>query len=113
MTAAERIKIIEASCKQVGRGVFFSTLIIVASFLPVFLLEGQEGKLFHPLAWTKTFSLAASAVISITLVPMLMTLLMRGRFRPEEKNPVSRTLRKLYEPVLRAALKNRKKTLAL
>ena len=55
MTTAERIKIIESSCKQVGRGVFFSTLIIVASFLPVFLLEGQEGKLFGPLAWTKNF----------------------------------------------------------
>jgi copper/silver efflux system protein len=79
----------------------------------VFLLEGQEGKLFHPLAWTKTFALAASAIISITLVPMLMTLLMRGKFRSEEKNPVSRFLMNLYAPVLRKALHYRKTTLAI
>jgi len=101
------------SAKQVGRAIFFSLAIIVVSFLPVFLLEGQEGRLFHPLAWTKTFSLAASAVISITLVPMLMTVLMRGKFRPEEKNPVSRFLMRLYEPILKKALRYRKTTLAL
>ncbi len=101
------------SAQQVGRAIFFSLAIIVVSFLPVFMLEGQEGKLFHPLAWTKTFSLAASAIISITLVPVLMTMLMRGKFRPEEKNPVSRFLMKLYEPVLRKALRYRKTTLAL
>jgi Cu(I)/Ag(I) efflux system membrane protein CusA/SilA len=101
------------SAKQVGRAIFFSLAIIVVSFLPVFLLEGQEGKLFHPLAWTKTFSLAASAVISITLVPMLMTVLMRGKFRPEEKNPVSRFLMGVYEPVLKKALQYRKTTLLL
>jgi copper/silver efflux system protein len=101
------------SAQQVGRAIFFSLAIIVVSFLPVFMLEGQEGKLFHPLAWTKTFSLAASAIISITLVPMLMTMLMRGKFRPEERNPVSRALMRLYEPVLRKALKFRKTTLAI
>jgi Cu(I)/Ag(I) efflux system membrane protein CusA/SilA len=101
------------SAQQVGRAIFFSLAIIVISFLPVFLLEGQEGKLFHPLAWTKTFALAASAIISITLVPMLMTLFMRGKFIPEEKNPVSMFFMKLYEPVLRKALRYRKITLAI
>lgn len=101
------------SAQQVGRAIFFSLAIIVVSFLPVFMLEGQEGKLFHPLAFTKTFALAASAIISITLVPMLMTMLMRGKFRPEEKNPISRFLMKVYEPVLRKALQYRKTTLAI
>jgi copper/silver efflux system protein len=101
------------SAQQVGRAIFFSLAIIVVSFLPVFLLEGQEGKLFHPLAWTKTFALGASAIISITLVPMLMTVFMRGTFRPEEKNPVSILLRRLYEPVLSLALRYRKTTLAI
>jgi Cu(I)/Ag(I) efflux system membrane protein CusA/SilA len=101
------------SAQQVGRAIFFSLAIIVVSFLPVFMLEGQEGKLFHPLAFTKTFALAASAIISITLVPMLMTMLMRGKFRPEEKNPVSRFLMRLYEPLLKKALQHRKVTLAI
>ncbi|MFI5211840.1 MAG: efflux RND transporter permease subunit, partial [Ignavibacteria bacterium] len=101
------------SAKQVGRAIFFSIGIIVVSFLPVFMLEGQEGKLFHPLAFTKTFALAGSAIITITLVPMLMTLFMRGKFYPEEKNPVSKFFRKLYEPVLNLALKYRKTTLAI
>lgn len=101
------------SAKQVGRAIFFSIGIIVVSFLPVFMLEGQEGKLFHPLAFTKTFALAGSAIITITLVPMLMTLFMRGKFYPEEKNPVSKFFRMLYEPVLKIALKYRKITLAI
>jgi copper/silver efflux system protein len=101
------------SAKQVGRAIFFSIGIIVVSFLPVFLLEGQEGKLFHPLAFTKTFALAGSAIITITLVPMLMTLFMRGKFYPENKNPVSRFFKMLYEPVLNIALKYRKTTLAI
>jgi Cu(I)/Ag(I) efflux system membrane protein CusA/SilA len=107
------IEISIRSAQQVGRAIFFSLLIIVVSFLPVFMLEGQEGKLFHPLAWTKTFALAASAIISITLVPMLMTMLMRGKFRPEEKNPISRLLMRMYEPILRKALTFRKTTLAI
>lgn len=101
------------SAKQVGRAIFFSIGIIVVSFLPVFMLEGQEGKLFHPLAFTKTFALAGSAIITITLVPMLMTLFMRGKFYPENKNPVSRFFKMLYEPVLKLALKYRKTTLAI
>lgn len=101
------------SAKQVGRAIFFSIGIIVVSFLPVFMLEGQEGKLFHPLAFTKTFALAGSAIITITLVPMLMTLFMRGKFYPEYKNPVSKFFRMLYEPVLTLALKYRKTTLAI
>lgn len=101
------------SAKQVGRAIFFSIGIIVVSFLPVFMLEGQEGKLFHPLAFTKTFALAGSAIITVTLVPMLMTLFMRGKFYPEDKNPVSKFFRMLYEPVLNLALKYRKTTLAI
>lgn len=101
------------SAKQVGRAIFFSIGIIVVSFLPVFLLEGQEGKLFHPLAYTKTFALIGSALISITLVPMLMTLFMRGKFYSEEKNPVSRFFRKIYKPLINHALKYRKTTLAI
>lgn len=101
------------SAKQVGRAIFFSIGIIVVSFLPVFLLEGQEGKLFHPLAFTKTFALIGSAIITITLVPMLMTLFMRGKFYSEEKNPVSKFFRWLYEPMLKLALKYRKTTLAI
>ncbi len=101
------------SAKQVGRAIFFSEAIIVISFLPVFMLEGQEGKLFHPLAFTKTFAIAGSALITITLVPMLMTLFMRGKFYREEQNPVTRFFNRLYDPVLRLALKYRKTTLAI
>ena len=101
------------SAKQVGRAIFFSEAIIVISFLPVFLLEGQEGKLFHPLAFTKTFAIAGSALITITLVPMLMTLFMRGKFYKEGQNPVTRFFSRLYDPVLRLALKYRKTTLAI
>ena len=84
----KRISIMSA--KQVGRAIFFSELIILVSFLPVFLLTGQEGKLFHPLAFTKTFVLASSAIVLITLIPVLMTMLMRGKFRPETENPVTK-----------------------
>ena len=101
------------SAQQVGRAIFFSIAIIVTSFLPVFLLEGQEGKLFHPLAFTKTFALVGSAIISITLVPMLMTLFMRGKIFTEEKNPVSRFFISIYRPLLNLALKYRKTTLAI
>ena len=101
------------SAKQVGRAIFFSEAIIVISFLPVFMLEGQEGKLFHPLAFTKTFAIAGSALITVTLVPVLMTFFMRGKFYREEKNPVTRFFNKLYDPVLRLALRYRKTTLAI
>ncbi|HQY19913.1 MAG TPA: CusA/CzcA family heavy metal efflux RND transporter [Ignavibacteria bacterium] len=101
------------SAKQVGRAIFFSEAIIIISFLPVFMLEGQEGKLFHPLAFTKTFAIAGSALITITLVPMLMTLFMKGKFFKEEQNPVSRFFSKIYDPILRLALKYRKTTLGI
>ena len=101
------------SAKQVGRAIFFSEAIIVISFLPVFMLEGQEGKLFHPLAFTKTFAIAGSALITITLVPVLMTFFMKGKFFKEEQNPVSRFFSRLYDPVLRLALKYRKTTLGI
>jgi Cu(I)/Ag(I) efflux system membrane protein CusA/SilA len=105
--------IIERACKQVSRGVFFSTVIIITSFLPVFLLTGQEGKLFGPLAYTKTFILIVDAVLVITLAPVLISFFMKGRFRPESANPVNRVLEKIYEPVIRACLKWRKTTIAI
>ena len=108
-----RMSIIESSCKQVSRGVFFSTIIIITSFLPVFLLTGQEGKLFGPLAYTKTFIIAVDAILVITLAPVLISFFMRGRFTPENHNPVNRTLYKLYEPLIRWCTKWRKTTLAI
>ena len=101
------------SAKQVGRAIFFSEAIMVISFLPVFLLEGQEGKLFHPLAWTKTFVIASSAIAAVTLVPVLMTLLMKGRVRSEEENRVMRFFHALYRPLLNGALRYRKTTIAI
>ena len=108
-----RMSIIERACKQVSRGVFFSTVIIVASFLPVFLLTGQEGKLFHPLAYTKTFILAVDAILVLTLGPVLISLFMKGRFLPDNANPVNRFLEKLYEPVIRACIKRRWETIGV
>jgi len=108
-----RIDIIEKSCKQVSRGVFFSTIIIISSFLPVFLLTGQEGKLFGPLAYTKTFIMAVDAILVITLAPVLISIFMRGRFRPESANPVNRLLERLYEPLIKACIKWRKTTIAI
>jgi copper/silver efflux system protein len=100
------------STRLVGRPVFFSMAIIVLAFIPVFALTGQEGKLFHPLAFTKTFAVLAATVIAVTLVPVLCTLLLGGRFHAEEANPVMRGLRRLYEPALRAALAHRAATIA-
>lgn len=113
MTTAERIKIIEASCKQVGRGVFFSTLIIVTSFLPVFLLEGQEGKLFGPLAWTKTFILAIDAILAVTLAPVLISFFLKGELRTDDHNPLTRGLEKIYRPILNWCVTWRKTTLTI
>ena len=109
----KRLSIIAKACKQVSRGVFFSTVIIITSFLPVFLLTGQEGKLFHPLAYTKTFILIIDALLVVTLAPVLISLFMKGRFRPESANPVNRFLERMYEPVIRACIKWRKTTLAV
>ncbi|WP_255670517.1 efflux RND transporter permease subunit [Mucilaginibacter sp. UR6-11] len=113
MNTAERIKIIEASCKQVGRGVFFSTLIIVASFLPVFLLEGQEGKLFGPLAWTKSFILAIDAILAVTLAPVLISFFLRGKLRTDNRNPLNRGLEKVYHPLLNWCMTWRKTTIGI
>ncbi len=101
------------SAKQVGRAIFFSELIILVGFLPVFLLTGQEGKLFHPLAFTKTFVMISSAIVVISLIPVLMTMLMRGSFRPESANPVTRFFIRLYEPVIHWVLKHRAVTIGL
>lgn len=101
------------SAKQVGRAIFFSELIILVSFLPVFLLSGQEGKLFKPLAFTKSFTMIGAAVVVISLIPVLMTMLMRGKFRPEEKNPTTKLFIKIYEPVIHWVLKHRKTTIAI
>jgi Cu(I)/Ag(I) efflux system membrane protein CusA/SilA len=101
------------SAKQVGRAIFFAVAIMVVSFLPVFMLEGQEGKLFRPLAFTKTFVLGGSAIIAITLVPMLMVMLTRGKFRRENQNPITRFLGWLYAPVIRWVLQWRKTTIAI
>ena len=109
----ERMSIIERACKQVSRGVFFSTIIIITSFLPVFLLTGQEGKLFHPLAYTKTFIMLVDAILVVTLAPVLISFFMRGRFRPESANPVNRFLEKLYEPIIRACIRWRKTTIGI
>lgn len=108
-----RMAIIERSSKQVSRGVFFSTVIIIASFLPVFLLTGQEGKLFGPLAFTKTFIMAVDAILVVTLAPVLISLFMKGRFRPESANPINSRLEKIYEPVIRTCIKWRKTTMGI
>ena len=113
LTAEERVAIIEKSSQQVGPGVFNSTIIVVASFLPVFLLTGMEGKLFHPLAWTKTFILLIDAVLAITLTPVLITFFLKGNLKPENANPITRTLEKIYTPILTLCLKWRKTTLML
>ena len=110
---AERMAIIERSCKQVSRGVFFSTIIIITSFLPVFLLSGQEGKLFHPLAYTKTFIMLVDAFLVVTLAPVLISFFMKGRFRPESANPINRFLEKVYEPIIRFCINWRKTTIAI
>ena len=110
---ARRLEVIIASAKQVGRAIFFSLAIIVLSFVPVFLLEGQEGKMFHPLAFTKTFSMVGSALIAITLVPVLMYFFMRGTMPPESANPVSRFFIRLYGPVIRWCLTWKKTVIAL
>lgn len=113
LTDAERLSIIEKASKQVGPSVFWSTLIVVASFLPVFLLTGQEGKLFSPLAWTKTFIVLVDAVIAISLAPVLIYFFMRGKFRKEHTNPVNNFLERCYGPVLKWCLEWRKTTIGI
>lgn len=108
-----RMKIIEKSSLQVSRGVFFSTVIIVVSFLPVFMLTGQEGKLFHPLAYTKTFILIVDAILVLTLAPVLISFFMKGKFKDDNKNPINRGLERIYEPIIRWCMDWKKTTLGI
>ena len=102
-----------AACKEVGPALFFSLLIITVSFLPVFTLESQEGRLFAPLAYTKTFAMASAAILSITLVPVLMLLFIRGKIMPEGKNPVNRFLVWIYRPIIQCVLRWKKTTIVV
>jgi len=110
---AERRRILIGAAQQVGPALFYSLIIIVVSFLPVFLLEAQEGRMFRPLAWTKTLVLVFSSLLSITLVPALMPFCLRGKLRPESKNPAARITQAMYLPVLRWCLKHWKLVIAL
>jgi copper/silver efflux system protein len=107
LTPAERWRIVVESSKEVGPALFFSLLIITVSFLPVFTLEGQEGRLFKPLAFTKTFAMAAASLLSVTLVPVAMGLFVRGKIYRESANPVNRALIKAYRPLIARVLANR------
>jgi copper/silver efflux system protein len=108
-----RTRILIAAASEVGPSLFFSLLIITVSFLPVFSLEAQEGRLFGPLAYTKTFSMAAAALLSVTLVPVLMVIFIRGRIVPEQCNPLNRLLIRLYRPIIKAVLNAKVLMLAL
>ena len=108
LTPAETWNVTLAACQQVGRPIFFAMAIIILAFVPVFALTGQEGKLFHPLAWTKTFAMIGSTLLAVTLVPVLCSLLVRGPFHSEEHNIVMRFLLKIYDPALNWALNHRK-----
>jgi Cu(I)/Ag(I) efflux system membrane protein CusA/SilA len=110
-STAERAEAMLAACKEVGPALFFSLLIITVSFLPVFALEGQEGRLFSPLAFTKTFSMAGAALLSVTLVPVLMMLFIRGKVMPEAKNPVNRFLIWVYRPIIAGVMRWKKMTI--
>ena len=103
----ERIVTIIAAAKSVGRPLFFSLLVITVSFIPVFTLTAQEGRLFKPLAFTKTFSMFFASLLAVTVAPVLMTLLIRGRIAPEARNPINRFLMRVYDPVVEFVLRNR------
>ncbi|MFZ6006215.1 MAG: efflux RND transporter permease subunit [Nitrospirota bacterium] len=107
-----RIDVIIDAAKEVGPSLFFSLLVITVGFLPVFTLQAQAGRLFKPLAYTKTFAMLFSSFLAVTLTPVLMTLFIRGKIKPEEKNPISIILHKIYEPVAKLAL-NFKKTVII
>ncbi len=113
LTSSERWEAIGDASREVGPALFFSLLIITVSFLPVFTLQAQEGRLFAPLAFTKTYAMAASALLAVTLVPVLMGFFIRGKIMPEAKNPVNRILHWLHAPVLKQAIRFRWFTLAL
>src|SRR4029078_8173038 len=108
-----RAEILVEAAAEVGPALFFSLLIITVSFLPIFTLASQEGRLFGPLAFTKPFAMAAAAVLSVTLVPALMIIFVRGRIIPEAKNPLNRALIAIYRPVIRNVLKAKTLTIVL
>lgn len=110
---ASRVQTLIDAAVEVGPALFFSLLVITVSFLPVFALEDQEGRLFKPLAFTKTFSMAGAAFLSVTLVPVLMLIFVRGRILPEQKNPVNRALIWLYRPIIRLVLRAKALTIVL
>ena len=110
---ADRTQVIIDAAKEVGPPIFWSLLVITAAFLPIFALDGQAGRLFKPLAYTKTFAMAFAALVSITLAPALMTVFVRGRIRPEHEHPVSRALIAVYRPFAWVALRNPKTTIAI
>ena len=103
----KRVEVILQSSKQVGRPIFFALILIVVSFLPIFALTGQEGRLFTPLAYTKTFAMLTGAILSITLVPLLMVLFMGGKIKHERENPINRKFQALYLPILKFFMKFR------
>ena len=113
LSSEDKLKLIESSSKLVGPGVFYSTIIVITSFLPVFLLTGMEGKLFSPLAWTKSFILIVDAFLAITLTPVLISFLLKGKLRPEDKNPINKKLESIYTPILIFCLKWRKTVLGI
>ncbi len=113
LTHKETWAVTLVACKQVGRPIFFAMAIIILAFVPVFALSGQEGKLFHPLAFTKTFAMIGSTLLAVTLVPVLCSLLVRGPFHSEDRNIVMKFLLKLYEPTLNWALNHRKTVVGL
>jgi Cu(I)/Ag(I) efflux system membrane protein CusA/SilA len=106
-----RTQAIIDACKEVGPPLFFSLLIITVSFVPVFTLESQEGRMFSPLAYTKTFSMAGAALLAVTLVPVLMLLFIRGHIMPEQKNPVNRFLIRVYHPIIEAVMRRKQLTI--
>lgn len=113
LTRRERRHLLVAAAQQVGGPIFFSLVIIIVSFLPVFLLQAQEGRMFRPLAWTHTLSIGFSSLLAITLVPALMVLFIRGKVKPESANPISRFTQAIYLPILRWCLHHRALTLVL
>jgi len=108
-----RESIIEKASKQVGPGVFYSTIVVIASFLPVFMLTGMEGKMFHPLAYTKTFILLIDAILAITLTPVLISFFLKGKLKQENANPLTRFMERMYTPILKLCLKWRKTTIGI
>lgn len=113
LTQQERWQVIGNASREVGSGLFFSLLVITVSFLPIIAMEAQEGRLFSPLAYTKSYAMAAAALLTITLVPVLMGYCIRGKVIPEQKNPINRFLHLLHTPVLKLVMRNRTLTLLL